>query len=700
MRKLLFLLLITSGIVFNACNNDKESNVVFGAEEELILELAPGLSLEQALSITARDGENPALYVTVSVPDYMSTIELEAGTVEEQRLSLIQQIDEELELLIPNFDPEDPLETELHTRLNAIRSELNKSDQLPIQSIQVAYTAVSEDTILHPSVQDFRVVSAEEDIDVVPEEEFEDVEMDVSFRTNFPSYMDFPNDAAYNPISGTSQILQRETKDGGRYALSLQKFVLDEEAVSKLRGENGDIGIEIDTLVIFRDEAIKAKDHIECGKRWGANANLKEEKAGRYRDTEFLDGTFSFLGGIPPDRVACAVGILKANELEANTQYAVWRRFKKFDVENKETIIQVLWEPTHTCELGDVPLILVPAFPILKWKCGNGEKALCKCQWEGMKYQGLVQYVHNDAPYEEVEWCKNPEGESGCKLPDACFDNTCLATVQSIPTDPGYDYVQGDFTADGNVDILWRRPDTGELSLWEMNGINYVQSLSLIPSDLNWMIAGVADFTGDNVTDILWRRPDTGELSVWKMSGITPVQSLSLIFSDPSWIIAGVADFTGDDVTDILWRQPGTGDLSVWEMNGVNVIQSLGLIPSDPNWGIVGVADFTGDGVTDILWRHPDTGELSLWEMSGVSYVQSLSLIPSDPNWRIASVADFTGDDVTDILWRNPSTGQLSVWEMDGVTHLRFYELLTSIPVWQIVPNFDVKKRKDDPSNN
>ena len=101
------------------------------------------------------------------------------------------------------------------------------------------------------------------------------------------------------------------------------------------------------------------------------------------------------------------------------------------------------------------------------------------------------------------------------------------------------DYPIADFNGDGKQDILLRNSNTGQLSIWLMNGTSTlsVGSLTTI-GDLNWQIITVADFNGDGRSDILWRNSASGQFYVWLMNGTVSTSLGSPgTLSDPGWQI-------------------------------------------------------------------------------------------------------------------------------------------------------------------
>src|SRR6266536_5197176 len=77
-----------------------------------------------------------------------------------------------------------------------------------------------------------------------------------------------------------------------------------------------------------------------------------------------------------------------------------------------------------------------------------------------------------------------------------------------------------DFNVDGRGDILFRH-DSGEVYLWEMNGLQVKEEGSPphAPVTNDWHVQGVGDFNGDFNSDVLWRQDGSGQVYVWEMNG-------------------------------------------------------------------------------------------------------------------------------------------------------------------------------------
>jgi hypothetical protein len=81
--------------------------------------------------------------------------------------------------------------------------------------------------------------------------------------------------------------------------------------------------------------------------------------------------------------------------------------------------------------------------------------------------------------------------------------------------------VAGDFNLDGSTDLLWRNYTTGENLIWLMSGTQpsgQTASLRTIP-DANWIIEGAYDWDQDGDLDVVWRNPTSGQNVVWLLVG-------------------------------------------------------------------------------------------------------------------------------------------------------------------------------------
>ena len=243
----------------------------------------------------------------------------------------------------------------------------------------------------------------------------------------------------------------------------------------------------------------------------------------------------------------------------------------------------------------------------------------------------------------------------------------------------------GDFNDDGRADILWRNSN-GQLAEWLMFGSTILSSASptyqgsAVSPDSSWSVAGIGDFTGNGDDDILWRQ-SSGALALWLMNGSTITSSQTVTYQgspvnpDSSWSVAGIYDSGSFGI--VLWRQNTTGDLVGWAMEGGTILGTGNAtyqgqpVSPDPSWSLVGLGDFSGDGQTDYLWRNSN-GTLAMWLMDGSTIQSSAtptyqgSAVSPDSSWNIVEIGDFNGSGNSDILWQQSTTGALVEWQMNG----------------------------------
>ncbi|MGA8807484.1 MAG: FG-GAP-like repeat-containing protein [Thermoanaerobaculia bacterium] len=228
---------------------------------------------------------------------------------------------------------------------------------------------------------------------------------------------------------------------------------------------------------------------------------------------------------------------------------------------------------------------------------------------------------------------------------------------------------RSDFNGDGNADILWRNPQTGQIYIYLMRGLTIItQGSPGTVTDPAFQIVGTGDLDGDGRSDILWRNSTTGQNWVWFMNGVSIINQGGIAgMSDVNWKVAGVADFNGDGRGDILWRNNSTGVMAMYLLNGLSVIGSgnIGTV-TDPNW-LIFTGDFDGDRKSDILWRHTVSGQNYVWFQNGLSRVSEGTIDTVATVWKIGTVTDLNGDGKSDIVFRNSSSGQVWVYLMNGL---------------------------------
>src|SRR5260370_34982469 len=86
----------------------------------------------------------------------------------------------------------------------------------------------------------------------------------------------------------------------------------------------------------------------------------------------------------------------------------------------------------------------------------------------------------------------------------------------------------GDVKGDGKSDILWRNSTTGQVYVWELNGISVIGGGSVGAAALDWQIAGIGDVNGDGKADIVWRNNTSGQVYEWQLNGTSVIGGGSL----------------------------------------------------------------------------------------------------------------------------------------------------------------------------
>ncbi len=171
----------------------------------------------------------------------------------------------------------------------------------------------------------------------------------------------------------------------------------------------------------------------------------------------------------------------------------------------------------------------------------------------------------------------------------------------------------GDFSKNGNADILFRNSSDNGMQSWFMNGPRITGRAPVVAEDGKtnmlvgppWSIVGVGDFNKDGGADILWHNSSSNGTQIWFMDGarissratVTSEDGKAPMLVGPPWTVVGVVDFNKDGGADILWVHTASRDTQIWFMGGRRISGRAPLVSDDgktlmfvgPPWSIVGV---------------------------------------------------------------------------------------------------------------
>ena len=252
---------------------------------------------------------------------------------------------------------------------------------------------------------------------------------------------------------------------------------------------------------------------------------------------------------------------------------------------------------------------------------------------------------------------------------------------------------QNDFNSDGNPDLLWHNPSSGEVQVWFMDGTTKQDTAEIgLVSNSNWNLVATEDFNRDRQTDLVWRNGNTGQNAVWFMDDTerTGVAQLPPT-ENQNWNLVASGDFNRDSQSDLVWRNSNTGENAVWLMDDTTRIGVSQLDrTSNLNWNLIGTEDFNGDEQDDLLWYNSNTGQNAVWFMDGTSRT-GVSQLDRTNNleWNLVGTQDLNQDNQGDLLWRNESTGENAVWFMDGTERVSASQIEPFNLNWNAVPTND-----------
>ncbi len=281
----------------------------------------------------------------------------------------------------------------------------------------------------------------------------------------------------------------------------------------------------------------------------------------------------------------------------------------------------------------------------------------------------LTELTNTVTPFGPGDWSAAYQWSAGL----GPGEESSVAWVTVSSRVPG-GWVKGDLIfTNNNPDVVFWRPDTHQLQVWNMRRAARVETFVLGTS---LQPVGVDAFTGRFENDLVVYNTASGAVSFTSLSG----GSVGLGGAPPlplNWRLSATADFDHDGQPDILWRNLTSQRLVIWTMNGT--FKAGNLVPSpdhavDGNWEIVGARDFDGDGNTDLLWYNATSGKVVIWRMDA-SVVRrgggfTTPANAGDNNWRVVATADYGKGpggipQTPDLLWRNATSGKLVLWHLD-----------------------------------
>lgn len=188
-----------------------------------------------------------------------------------------------------------------------------------------------------------------------------------------------------------------------------------------------------------------------------------------------------------------------------------------------------------------------------------------------------------------------------------------------------------------------------------------------------WRLISTGDFDLDGQPDLAFQLPSTGDLGAWLMDGVdlvTPTLLGAPLYNPgPGWTFVGTGDFDRDSETDLLFQYLD-GSMAVWYLNGLNYDGGAWINPSnygaDPsNWKVVATGDFNGDRKVDIALQHIE-GEIVFRMLDGVSRIQDYEadVQNTDSQWQVVAAANTSENGATDLFFQHTIEEDLLIWPM------------------------------------
>ncbi len=242
---------------------------------------------------------------------------------------------------------------------------------------------------------------------------------------------------------------------------------------------------------------------------------------------------------------------------------------------------------------------------------------------------------------------------------------------------------KADFNGDGNADLTWERDfvdnqgrNRTEIQLWHMDGATKLSSAVVGITGRSFDIEAIGDLDGDGDPDLVFRRQDTGALTLWRMDGSVRESAHALpTESDLNKELVGMSDINGDGQMDLVWVDHSNNLLSYWQMADettssatVDILDNSGQVYDTIGRDVVGFYDADGDGHDDIFLRGLANGanKIALLDGTGQEKNETFTMQGLWSNqWYAGRVDDFNGDGIADFMWHKYTDATTRLWTLE-----------------------------------
>jgi hypothetical protein len=220
---------------------------------------------------------------------------------------------------------------------------------------------------------------------------------------------------------------------------------------------------------------------------------------------------------------------------------------------------------------------------------------------------------------------------------------------------PTAEFQLGDVNGDGQSDLLWQDPLSGDLKVSLSTGGAFAAATTWGSSSPTDKVL-FADLDGDNLIDAVRYDPVGGAINASYSDGTAFEPALTAGSWDTSYAFS-LADVTGDGAADAVGRN-AAGDIHVGVSDGGSFGAAASWGSSPPS-AELRLADVNGDGLADGVTRDPATGAVAMGSSNGGGFDPSAAL----GTWSGATfdVGDVNGDGRLDLAGTTPLNNAIQV---------------------------------------